>query len=241
MIGGTVTDIWRGGRDRSIPMSIYALSSVVGIALGPFFGGAVQRNMSWRAIYWIQLALDAGCFPFLFSVLRETRGDVILAKRAKRIRKEGKEAYARSELDRKSIGEMVTLSFQRPIKMLVTEFVVITFTLWVSFAWAILFLFQSSITQTFGTQYGFSVFQSSLIQLAISAGAVVATLLNPIQDRLYLQSAKRNKEVPGTPIMEARLYSAVPGSLIFTAGLFWYGCEYSSRKPSTSNTHKQKH
>ncbi|OMP83499.1 putative MFS-type transporter [Diplodia seriata] len=40
---------------------------------------------------------------------------------------------------------------------------------------------------------------------------------------LYLRSAKRNKHQPGLPIPEARLYSSVPGSLLFTAGLFWYG------------------
>jgi hypothetical protein len=40
---------------------------------------------------------------------------------------------------------------------------------------------------------------------------------------LYLKSAKRNQERPGKPIPEARLYFSVPGSLIFTAGMFWYG------------------
>lgn len=107
--------------------------------------------------------------------------------------------------------------------MLLTEPVVTFFTLWVSFAWGILFLFFSSVVQTFSSSYGMGTLQTGLIQLAISVGAVIATLLNPIQDRLYLQSAARNKEQPGKPIPEARLYFAVPGSLLFTAGLFWYG------------------
>jgi MFS family permease len=40
---------------------------------------------------------------------------------------------------------------------------------------------------------------------------------------LYFKSKKRNQERPGKPIPEARLYFAVPGSLIFSAGMFWYG------------------
>lgn len=52
---------------------------------------------------------------------------------------------------------------------------------------------------------------------------MVGTIINPIQDKLYLQSAKRNKETPGKPSPEARLYFAVPGSLLFSAGMFWYG------------------
>jgi len=89
--------------------------------------------------------------------------------------------------------------------------------------WGILFIFQSSVLQTFTANYGFATFQTGLIQLAISAGAVTGTVLNPIQDRLYLQSKKRNKEGPSYPIPEARLYFSVLGSLLFSAGLFWYG------------------
>lgn len=155
--------------------------------------------------------------------MKETRGDVILARKAKKLRKAGRNAYAKSELNKASVVEMLKVSFKRPTKMLVTEFVVISFTLWVSFAWGILFLFQSSVTQVFTELYGFGTFQTTLVQLALSVGAVVGTIINPLQDMLYLRSAKNNKERPGKPVPEARLYTAIPGSLIFTAGLFWYG------------------
>lgn len=71
--------------------------------------------------------------------------------------------------------------------------------------------------------YGFNTFQTSLVQLALSVGAILGTIINPIQDRLYLSSAGRNSKQDGKPVPEARLYFAVPGSLLFTAGLFWYG------------------
>ncbi|KAL1301638.1 hypothetical protein AAFC00_005861 [Neodothiora populina] len=223
IVGGTITDIWKGPNERSLPMSIFGMTSVVGIALGPFIGGAIQRNLNWRWIYYIQIIFDAGCLPFFYLILKETRGDIVLARRAKNLRKQGRNAYAKSELQSESVLNMLKISFKRPTMMLVTEFVVISFTIWVSFAWGILFLFQSSITQTFQANYGFSVFQTSMIQLAISAGAVIATVLNPIQDKLYLKSASRNKETPGKPIPEARLYFAVPGSLLFASGMFIYG------------------
>lgn len=175
-------------------------------------------------IYWIQLICDAALLPVFWFILRETRGDVILAKRAKKLRKQGRtKAYAKFELEKGSVIEELKISFKRPTKMLLTEFVVISFTLWVSFAWGILFLFQSSIPLVFGELYGFNTFQSTLVELALSIGVVIATIINPVQDRLYFKSAKRNQEAPGKPIPEARLYFAVPGSLIFTAGLFWYG------------------
>jgi MFS family permease len=107
--------------------------------------------------------------------------------------------------------------------MLITEPVVTFFTLWVSFAWGILFLFFSSVAQTFSANYGWGTFQTGLVQLAISGGAVIGTVFNPIQDWIYLSSAGRNRERPGRPIPEARLYTSIPGSLLFAAGLFWYG------------------
>ncbi|KAI9832760.1 MAG: hypothetical protein M1819_003980 [Sarea resinae] len=225
IVGGTISDIWKGPDERSIPMSIFGMTSVIGIALGPFVGGAIQRNLYWRWIYYIQLIFDGGCLPIFYLILKETRGDVILARRAKKLRKSTGRTniFAPSEVQKESVVQMLKESFRRPTKMLFTEWVVFSFTLWVSFAWGILFLFTQSISQTFSNNYGFSTFQTSLIQLAISAGAIVGTIVNPFQDWLYLRSARYNKEIPGTPIPEARLYTAVPGSLLFTAGLFWYG------------------
>ena len=132
-------------------------------------------------------------------------------------------AFARSKLNKPSMLENLKVSFMRPSKMLGTEFVVSSFTLWVSFALGILFLFQSSIPIVFSELYGHNTFQTTLLQLAPSFGAIIATIINPLQDKLYLGSAKRNMERPGKPIPEARLYFAVPGSLLFTAGMFRYG------------------
>ena len=175
-------------------------------------------------IYYIQIIYNGALIPVFYLILSETRGDVILARRAARLRKStGQPIYALSELQRSSMLEDIKTSFQRPTKMLITEPVVLFFTLWVSFAWGILFLFFSSVTQTFSHNYGFDTLQTGLIQLAISVGALIGTVVNPFQDRLYMQSAARNSERPGRPIPEARLYTAITGSLLFTAGLFWYG------------------
>lgn len=101
--------------------------------------------------------------------------------------------------------------------------ILLTYCRWVSFAWGILFLFFSSAVQTFEKSYGFNTMQTGLVQLAISAGALIATLINPVQDVMYLKSASRNTDRPGKPIPEARLYFSIPGSVLFGAGLSWYG------------------
>lgn len=208
-------------------MSLFGFTSVAGIALGPFLGSVIlqiNKTDPWRWIFYIQIIYNAGLIPVFWFILRETRADVILARRAKKLRKaSGKEIYAESELTRQSTWTLLRLSFERPARMLTAEPVVIFFTLWVSFAWGVLYLFFSSVVQTFQSAYGFGTLQTGLIQLAISVGAVIATAINPAQDWAYLRSARRNKDRPGKPIPEARLYASIPGTLLFAGGLFWYG------------------
>ncbi|KAJ5592037.1 uncharacterized protein N7459_002406 [Penicillium hispanicum] len=227
IVGGSISDVWYGDKARSLPMSLFGFTSVVGIALGPFIGSAIQeihKKDPWRWIFYVQIIYNAALIPIFYLILRETRAGVILKKRAKKLRKEtGRAIYAESELDTTSVWKLLQVSFERPTRMLLTEPVVTFFTLWVSFAWGILFLFFSSVSQTFSHNYGWGTLATGLVQLAISVGAVIGTVFNPIQDWIYLQSARKNLETPGRPIPEARLYTSIPGSLLFAGGLFWYG------------------
>ncbi|BCS23622.1 putative MFS multidrug transporter [Aspergillus puulaauensis] len=227
IVGGSISDVWYGDKARSLPMSLFGFTSVVGIALGPFIGSAIVQIPKvdpWRWIFYIQIIYNAGLLPIFWLILRETRADVILRKRARKIRKEtGRHVYAQAEINSPSTLRLLQISFKRPTKMLLTEPVVIFFTLWISFAWGILYLFFSSVVQTFSANYNWSIMATGLVQLAISVGAVIGTAVNPLQDLLYLRSSQRNKEKPGKPIPEARLYTSIPGSLLFAAGLFWYG------------------
>ncbi len=51
IVGGSISDVWRGDKARSLPMSLFGFTSVVGIALGPFIGSAIQeihQSSPWR-------------------------------------------------------------------------------------------------------------------------------------------------------------------------------------------------
>jgi hypothetical protein len=73
-------------------------------------------------IFYIQLIFNAALIPIFYIILKETRGDVILATRAKKLRKDtGREVYAESELEKKSVLRQLKISFMRPTKMLTTE------------------------------------------------------------------------------------------------------------------------
>lgn len=43
IVGGSISDVWYGDKARSLPMSLFGFTSVVGIALGPFIGSAIVQ------------------------------------------------------------------------------------------------------------------------------------------------------------------------------------------------------
>jgi MFS family permease len=43
IVGGSISDVWKGDKARSLPMSLFGFTSVAGIALGPFVGSAIVQ------------------------------------------------------------------------------------------------------------------------------------------------------------------------------------------------------
>lgn len=60
IVGGSISDVWKGDKARSLPMSLFGFTSVAGIALGPFVGSAIVQirkptsglESPWRWSVW---------------------------------------------------------------------------------------------------------------------------------------------------------------------------------------------
>ncbi|ROW14146.1 hypothetical protein VPNG_04343 [Cytospora leucostoma] len=89
-----------------------------------------------------------------------------------------------SDDERASIGKMISISLYRPFFLLCTEPVVFFFSLWVSFAWAILYLTFASIPYIFETVYGWNVEESGYVFASIIVGAFLSTIIGVLQDEL---------------------------------------------------------
>ena len=72
--------------------------------------------------------------------LRETRGTVILSRKAARLRKEtGDDRYqCRADAERASLVTLVKVSLIRPLWFLATEPVVMALTAWISLSWGVM-------------------------------------------------------------------------------------------------------
>lgn len=91
----------------------------------------------------------------------------------------------KSDEERSSLGKMISISVYRPFHLLFTEPVVFFFSLWVSFAWAVLYLTFASIPYVFETVYGWNIQSAGYIFGAMITGAILSTVIGVWQDELF--------------------------------------------------------
>lgn len=219
-----IGNIWEDDRARTIPMSLWIALYLMGSSTGPVIGAAILRHLSWRWIFYCQIIWYGALFPVYWLLLPENRGDVLLAQRAKEMRQKGINAYSKLELNDTPMSELIIESLKRPLYMLFTEPVVIVCTAMAGLIMGNIYLFTQSVELVFASLYGWDPIQAGCVQTAIVVGEILGWPFALLSAKLYFASVGRNKEVPNTPIPEARLYvAAVAGFVGMAGGMFVYG------------------
>lgn len=90
----------------------------------------------------------------------------------------------KTDEERASLGKMISISVYRPFHLLVTEPVVFSFSLWVSFAWAVLYLTFSSVPYVYETVYGWNIEKAGYVFGAMIVGSLLSTVIGIWQDGL---------------------------------------------------------
>lgn len=139
--------------------------------------------------------------------------------------------------ERASIATMVRMSLSRPFFFLSTEPIVFFFSLWVAFAWGVLYLTFGSIPLVFQRQYNFDIEESGLVFLAIVAGAIIGTTIGILQEFLLRHPQWRasassradstawdyiRQKFPATSL-ESRLYLTCFTAVLVPLGQYLFG------------------
>jgi MFS family permease len=227
MVGGTVSDIFPAAK-RGLPMSTFALSIYMGQAVGPFTASYTVNNpaLGWRWAFGWQGILCGLVFALMALSLRETRGSVLLSRRAAKLTAQdenGRQYRCSADDDRVSFWKAVKVSLSRPAWWLISEPVVTSFSLWIGFLWGCVFLLLESVPIVF-QQYGWTDPQQALVILTLGVGAFLAWLANFYQEKIYARVAA--KAAPQKAAPEARLYFACVGGCLAPIGFFifaWTG------------------
>ncbi|KZF26936.1 MFS general substrate transporter [Xylona heveae TC161] len=232
MVGGIVADIYRVD-ERNTAMAIFAGAAFFGTGLGPLVSGIIAFHLQWRWVFYVQ-AISCGSLTLISAIFfQETRENVLLSRNARALN----QWYAKCQTlgmrglnvdgqlqqvqwsiatkeDSVSLASLLRISLSRPLRLLVTEPVVFWFSLWIAFAWGVLYLSFGGLPLTFKAAYGFNSQQIGAVFTSMAVGALLGATVN-----IYLE---RLRPRLGNPIMspESRLHFACLECFMFPTGLF---------------------
>ncbi|KAI2638429.1 major facilitator superfamily domain-containing protein [Xylaria nigripes] len=232
---GVLSDIYEK-EARNTPMALFSGFVLAGTGLGPLVSSVMvdelgSSGQAWKWVFWHQTIVDFILTIAVCLFFKESRGTVVLSRKAKALNKWYDELEAKgffgvwveattssseshtsvqlpgdcekqicpswkegplrrirwktkADEERGSLGTVISISLTRPFHFLFTEPIVFFFSLWVSFAWAILYLMFSSITLVFRRQHDFSIQQSGYVFGAMVVGSILATFIGIFQQDL---------------------------------------------------------
>lgn len=184
--------------------------------------------VSWRWMFWLSLIVAGVTWPILL-ISPETYAPIILATRARRLRKQSNNAniYAPLELEHRDQKQLVTVVLARPVRMFFNEAIVLCSCLYLSFVYAILYMYFQAYPTIFSRIYHFNSGEVGLTFLPIGIGALFACVLYLFWD-CVLERAK--VQDPPTAWSWSEEYRRLPlaciGGPLLMLSCFWLGCMY---------------
>ncbi|KAI5475623.1 hypothetical protein MNV49_001133 [Pseudohyphozyma bogoriensis] len=213
LAGGSIADMFDTNK-RGLPMSVLTMITFMGTSFGPGLMGFVGQYCGWRWIIYIDVIVSGLLSLALIFLTQETRGSVLLSRRAKKLREEKNDPriQCRSDAERASLLILIKISMTRPVYLLCTEAVVFFISVYISMAWGTMFLALEATSLVFENVYGFTLGQSGAVFFTMFIGGFLGFLANFYQERLYQRTV-------ATRGPEARLYASCVGGLLFPIGL----------------------
>ncbi|THY66641.1 MFS general substrate transporter [Aureobasidium pullulans] len=217
LVGGTLADLWRP-EERGIPMAAFSAAPFLGPAIGPLAGGYLSMARGWRWLYWIQLILSGAAYLLILTV-PETYAPKILARRAKKMRKETGNEYlvSESDLDKRPLGLRMRIFLVRPFVLLIREPIVLFLSIYMSVLYALLYMFFVAFPIVFQEGKGYSAGKTGLMFIPLAIGVLLSAALSPFINKDYLRRAAACK---GKAPAELRLIPMMLSCWFVAIGLF---------------------
>lgn len=169
-----VADLYQQ-EDQDWAVAFVVLSSVLGTSIGPVIGGPMQKYLSWRWNFWIQLIFGVAVQAVHFF-MPESRSTILMDREAKRRRKSGEDAgiWGPNEVKRPRISlREVQITWLRPFEMFLREPIVLSCSLLSGFSDALIFTFQEGFHPVY-EKWGFGTLELAWAFIPINIGYFIA-------------------------------------------------------------------
>lgn len=220
VVPGVLADLY-DNTYRGVAISLYAFTVFGGPFIAPFTGGFIASSyLGWRWTLYIPaiLALATGILSVFF--LRETYPPCVLTSKAARIRKESGNwgIHAKKEEIELAIGDLVEKYITRPLRLLVTEPVLLLISLYMSFIYGLVYALLEAYPVVFEHVHKLSPGLAGLMFIGLIIGILLGLGFILSQQRPYTRRLAANNNVP---VPEWRLFPTMIGAPSFAVGLFW--------------------
>lgn len=206
---------------RGVAISLYALTVFAGPFIAPFTGGFIDSSsLGWRWTLYIPaiLSLVNGIISLFF--LRETYVPCLLVAKAAGIRRQTKNMLMYAEHEKVDVDpkDLIEKYFTRPLRMLVTEPVILLVSLYMSFIYGLVYCLLEAYPLVFEKIHHITPGVSGLPFIGLLIGQILACgfILSHHPD--YVKRLAENNNVP---VPEWRLKPTLLGAPVFTIGIFW--------------------
>ncbi|KAF2227843.1 major facilitator superfamily domain-containing protein [Elsinoe ampelina] len=218
LVGGTLADLWRN-EERGVPMAAFSAAPFIGPAIGPLIGGFLSDNLGWRWLYWIQLILSGCAWILITFTVPETYAPTLLARKAKKMRKElADDKYVtEQDLDKRPFAERMGLFLLRPFQLLFLEPIVFFISLYMSVLYGLLYMFFVAYPIIFQQGKGYSASTTGLMFIPLAVGVVCSACCAPFVNKHYMKQVQKYN---GKPPAEVRLYPMMMSCWFIPIGLF---------------------
>jgi MFS transporter, DHA1 family, multidrug resistance protein len=192
--------------------------------IAPFVGAFTIENSSlgwrWNA-YWSTIMGFTTTVLIVF-VAKETYAPVVLVEKAEYLRRRTKNwaIHAKQEEIEVDLVELLEKNVTRPMRMLLTDPILLLIGLYLSFVYGLLYVTLSAFPLVFQGVHGMAPGVGSLPFIGVGLGMVLAGAASITYNSHWVRKyhANNNKAIP-----EWRLPLAMVGGVVFSIGLFWFG------------------
>ena len=218
--GGQIADMFDPS-ERGLALGLFALSPFLGPTIGPIVGGFLGRSKGW---VWVEamMGIVSGAMWLLgLAFVPETYAPVLLRKRAQTLSSmSGKVYRTKGDIEGQEVGwQALNTALVRPCILLFKEPIVLVLSIYMAIIYGTLYMLFGAFPICFQEVRGWSESTGGLAFLGVAVGMIVATMLVPLGNKYYLQTAAQHG---GIAPPETRLKSATIGAVAIPVGLFWF-------------------
>lgn len=207
-------------KQRGIAITAFAMAVFVGPFASPFTGGFISMSyLGWRWTMYISAIMGFLSTGLLVLFYEETYAPAILVAKAGRLRRQTHDwrIHAKQEEVEVDLHELVANNFSRPVRMLVTEPIVLLITIYMSFVYGLMYALLGAYPLVFQGVHGMNPGVGGLPFIGLIVGQVIAGVYIISGCPAYNKKLDANN---GVPVPEWRLTPAIVGSFAFSGGMF---------------------